>query len=210
MQNIDNDLMRISQSIFEKANDERSKMEEDLIKKYKLEKKRKETELLEDAYKRIHETVDAISNESNRQITREKTLSKTKLMTLRNKIIHEVYLKVDEKLRRFIASEEYYGWLLKLIREEIQKSGAGDYIVLINVSDEKYKNDLERDLNQADIHVTVEFEKDNIMGGARIKNKSDHKMVDHAISNRLEQQRHDFSHAKTSRKLFSLFNDILF
>ncbi len=192
VQNLDVELSRISDTIFEKANITRENMEKDLIEKYRLEKKKKETEFLEAAYKRIQASINTITSESNRQITYEKTMAKTELMALRNKITTEVYGGVEKRILEFIASKEYYGWLLALIMYETDKYTSGEFVITINKLDEKYKERLEKELNTTEKSVTIEFSNDNIIAGARIKNKSSNKIIDSALKGRFEQEKREF------------------
>ncbi len=184
-----NKLQNFSRHVFAQAYSQRDEIEEWLAAKEKEVLSRAEIEALEAAYNKIQQNKVRIQRASNEDINRRQLEGKKQLTAHRSEIMAQVFDDVRKKIDAFIASDDYYPWLLDSARAAVQSLGEGDIAVFINESDAKFSQKLEADCQRKVLLLEPSV---NIIGGVRAVNKTKHTVYTDNFAQKLEEQKKEF------------------
>jgi vacuolar-type H+-ATPase subunit E/Vma4 len=204
--NVEESLNRFSKSVLDKAFDVRRSMEQEMSLQKDEILKKKELEFLEEAYHRIQSGIARLHRESNEHISKTILNNRKGLILKREEVVNEVFNEVLNKIKDFAKSQEYYKWLLDSCKSVLDMISAkdGSAILYINKSDERWQENLNRDMNSifpgTEIVVEV-YARDDFIGGAKALNPGLGIEADNSIKSRLEEAKHEFL------KLSGLFVD---
>lgn len=189
MQNVEENLQKLSQTVLEQANTKLKLLNDELEKKKKESIEQKEIEFLGKAYKKIQSNITKTTSDTNEKIAKTQIECKGQLIYRREEIISEVFTSVSKKISEFILSDQYYNWLLDIVKETVAEAGKGNIAVLINKSDEKWIPQLRKDIIVSEINI---LQDEDIIGGAKALNIDKGMVVDNSIKFFLDQQRNGF------------------
>ncbi len=157
--------------------------------------KRKETEFLEEAYKKIQDSVNQSRRKDREMVLQAETEARHELLLLRERIIREVFTEVNDRLRAFRKTEQYREWLIRKTKKALAEAGSGDCVIWAAPEDVDFIK-----AEFAGGQVTVEEETDKHFGGGVVVMNTDHHIaVDYSFRTLLADQKKDFlSHSGLS------------
>ena len=189
MQNVEENLQKLSQTVLEQATNKRKLLDDELEKKKQKSIEQKEIEFLGKAYKKIQSNIAKTTSDTNEKVAKTQIECKGQLIFRREEIISEVFISVSKKISEFISSDQYYNWLLDIIKETVAEAGEGNIVVLINKSDEKWIPQLQMDIIVSEINIVQD---EDIIGGTKALNTDKGMVIDNSIKFFLNQQRNGF------------------
>jgi len=189
MQNVEENLQKLSQTVLEQATNKRKLLDDELEKKKQESIKQKEIEFLGKAYKKIQSSIAKTNSDTNEKVAKTQIECKGQLISRREEIISEVFNNVSKKISEFVSADQYYNWLLDIVKETVSEAGEGNIVVLINKSDEKWIPQLQKDIIVSGINIVQD---EDIIGGAKALNIDKGIIVDNSIKFFLDQQRNGF------------------
>lgn len=189
MQNVEENLQKLSQTVLEQATNKRKLLDDELEKKKQESIEQKEIEFLGKAYKKIQSSIAKTNSDTNEKVAKTQIECKGQLIFRREEIISEVFNNVSKKISEFVSANQYYNWLLDIVKETVAEAGEGNIVVLINKSDEKWIPQLQKDIIVSGINIVQD---EDIIGGTKALNTDKGMVVDNSIKFFLNQQRNGF------------------
>ena len=189
MQNVEENLQKLSQTVLEQATNKRKLLDDELEKKKQESIEQKEIEFLGKAYKKIQSCIAKTNSDTNGKVAKTQIECKGQLIFRREEIISEVFNNVSKKISEFVSANQYYNWLLDIVKETVSEAGEGNIVVLINKSDEKWIPQLQKDIIVSGINIVQD---EDIIGGTKALNTDKGMVIDNSIKFFLNQQRNGF------------------
>lgn len=153
----------VNDSVRQKESDEIKRIEDE------LEQKRIETEntAKEEYVRKLEEAEKKYKTLLTESVLEIKSQMKQKVLRLRDDIKQETFSEVFAQLKKFRESENYLECLIRKTRECFDELGDGEKVIIIDKTDEKFKDDLERTFGSS-----VELSSDNILGGVIVRQEN--------------------------------------
>lgn len=146
---------------------------EDEINEYKVEAERKYNAKINKMEKKYNSDIFEIENQSKREI-----------LEIKNKLIEEIKIEVQEKLKEFVQSSDYIIFLEKSIAGAMKNEPNSNYEIYITENDYyRFKDTISHKFN-----CTVKATENEMIGGCLAVDIVNNIMIDNSIKNRLEEQ----------------------
>jgi len=195
--NVEESFNRFYKAVINQALNVRLQMAEELNEKKKKLLEQKELEYLEEAYRKIQSHVTKLNKETNEFISKSLMNCRKELLARREEIISEIMESVVSKIKDFINTPQYYGWLLSSCKKVLDLVSAGkDKVTLyVNHTDKKYidllKTNLENLYKDTSIEIKV-CENEDFIGGVRAYNPESGILADDTIKRRMADAKNKF------------------
>lgn len=188
MANIEQKLNQFSSFVLKDA----AKQRDHIMKQFENEKKRridgKETELLSDAYQDIQSTIASSRRDNNERVLKVEMELKKELLLKREKMIDDVFLRVNKRFNEFIQSKEYEKWLATRVQGALQELGEGKKTVYLTPADMQYSTTLQKKFPSAEFRQSDE----DFIGGVKAFNENKQISIDTSIGTMLAEAREKF------------------
>lgn len=175
------------QSVIEVARERNEKSLEHYKEEYAQNKKdfikNKQSEM--DALFHIEEL--RLTKELNRRVTSEMIEYKQKLRVSQSSLKEDLFLKIECKIRDFLATGEYEQYLVKKLEKAKAFAKENEIIFYLNQSDQHLKEKLEQ---QTNCHLTISNV--DFIGGIRGVIRSKNILIDESFSSKLNQEKKDY------------------
>lgn len=159
------------------------------------EAEKKAEEILRKAKEEAEEARERLLNEAKEkgEIEKRKIESLTE-MEMRNELLkakeelaNAAFDKTLSRLREFVQTESYYGCLLKLISEAVEKIDSDTVVVYVNSKDREWLSHGQLDSLSEKLRVkmTLADEPQDCIGGCIVKASSEKISYDNTFENRL-------------------------
>lgn len=182
-------LETFSALVLHDAQEKRDEIMEQTEKEYQGRIDKKETELLEGAYKDIQKNIHETEKDVNEKILHTELEAKKKLIVKREEIIEDVMTAARERLKEFTQSADYEKWLLDKIEKAIFELGEGAKTVYISADDVKLKSKIEKLADNVTVEAAAER---GFIGGVKVTNTDRRVAVDYSMGEMLSEQKTKF------------------
>ncbi len=193
MDYVDDKLDSFARTVMKEAMDKRAQILERAIEGKKAIFEQSEIEALKKAYEAIQKEVRKVQKEKNEMISKAIIEGKKAFLSQREKIVDQVFSEVITKIKEFVVSNDYKGFLLGKAQEGISTVGDGEIIVIISSKDIQYKNDIVNEAKKK-FSIDVKIEEDTVdnIGGCKVWNKTKSIIADFTINTSLQKEREEF------------------
>jgi V/A-type H+-transporting ATPase subunit E len=184
-------LAKFTSAVLKDAEEQRSKIlnEIDVYRKAQIEKA--EEEILNDAYVMIQNEIALIKNKNSRQISLSELESRRKLLKLRDEISRGVFEDAARSLLDFTATSKYIDYICNLIKKCVETFPAGKSVIMVKKEDLQYKDNLLSTFGRDD--AACEASVNITIGGVIIYNHDKGIVVDETLDLKLESQKDWFA-----------------
>jgi vacuolar-type H+-ATPase subunit E/Vma4 len=189
MSKIDEKLVHFANDIMSDIGEERRV----LIEKVEIAEQKaydaKELECLAKAYEMIQAALLKIDQEKNARTSKTIMDNRIKLLHKRNDLIEDTFEKARIKLAAFIKTDVYIDHLLDLIEEAKKALGEGELEVYLNAMDKEILETIEK---KSKVKVFLAAKHLNFIGGCKVINVTNQRVIDLSFARKLEDLREDF------------------
>ncbi|MCX7773232.1 MAG: V-type ATP synthase subunit E [Clostridia bacterium] len=148
-----------------------------------------EIQFLKVAYERIQEAVRKIDKDINEEVSKAIVESKQALFNRRDEIMDSVFQNIKTKLLAFRKTEDYKGYLERLVNSGVADLGTGDIRVVVDTEDISLTEAI-RDKMGA--HFAIVESDEQLLGGCLVINKTRGFMCDYSFMSRLMGEKEAF------------------
>lgn len=171
------------------AQEKRDEIMEQTEKEYQGRIDKKETEILESAYRDIQKNIRETQKDTNGKILHTELDAKRRLIVRREEIIEDVMNAARDRLKEFTQSADYESWLLKKTETAISELGDGAKTVYISADDVKFKDKIEKSADNITVEASAER---GMIGGVKVTNTERRVAVDYSFKEMLSEQKQKF------------------
>jgi len=187
-------LEQFTATVMREAAEKRKKIYEQIENERKQLLEQNELEVLEQAYIQIQNSIRDILKEKNEKISKVLLDNKRRLLQKREQIVEEVFQSITDKVKNFVQSPDYYDFLINNIIEGCNTVGSGDLVIYINKSDLPLKEKIAEQirLKLGNDNFSIEEEKHDMIGGAKIFNKTKNLFINNSLSEKIQYEKEHF------------------
>jgi V/A-type H+-transporting ATPase subunit E len=184
-------LAKFTSAVLKDAEEQRSKILNEIDEYRRMQIEKAEEEILNDAYVMIQNEIALIKNKNSRQISLSELESRRKLLKLRDEISRSVFGDAAKSLHDFTATPKYVDYICNIIKKCAETFPAGKSVIQVRKEDLQYKDRLlsafGRDdaVCEASVNITI--------GGVIIYNHDKGIIVDETLDLKLENQKDWFA-----------------
>ena len=196
MERIEEKLEHFTATVMKQAVEKRNRLLRQIKKQNEEILKKSELEFLEQAYNQIQDSIRLIEKEKKEVLSRALSDNKKKLLQKREEIIEGVFKDVTEKVKEFVKSPQYEQYLISNAIEACTsiRSDEDELIIYINEADLPYKEKITEQI-QSKLYLsrfTIETEKEDMIGGVKVLNKTKNLFVDNSLMAKIKNAREHF------------------
>lgn len=184
-------LEKFTSAVLKDADEQRSKILNEIEEYRSLQIEKAEEEILNDAYVMIQNEIAHTKNKNSRQISLSELESRRKLLKLRDDISRSVFEDAAKSLRDFTATSKYVDYICGIIKKCMETFPAGKSVIMVRKDDLQYKDKLLSAFGRAD--AVCEASADINIGGVIIYNHDKGIVVDETLDSKLENQKDWFA-----------------
>lgn len=184
-------LEKFTSSVLKDAEEQRSKILNEIDEYRKAEIEKAEEEILNDAYVMIQNEIAVIKNKNSRQISLSELESRRKLLKLRDEISRGVFEDSSKNLLNFTSSPSYSDYICNIIKKTVETFPAGKSVIMVKKEDLQYSEKLLSAFGRAD--AVCEASDNIIIGGVIIYNHDKGIVVDETLDLKLANQKDWFA-----------------
>ena len=114
---------------------------------------------------------------------------RNRLLQTKEDLVDTAFDKALVKLKDFVATEEYHGYLLKLIEEVAKRIGQKNLVVKVNAKDKAWltQDMLNRLSKKLHCEIKLSEQTEDFIGGCKIETADSKIAYDSTIDNRLKE-----------------------
>lgn len=190
---MDEKLAEFSAAVLADAQKQRAELEaeNEKIKTNKINSV--QDEYLGDAYEKIQAGINEIKKADNEKVLNAQNTMRRELLMRREEIIGDVFGKAREKLKEFMLTDEYTGWLDKKLSDAEKITGNGKLRVYVRSDDEEKINYVIKNRAGTDTeYITQKLDNADFMGGIKVENTENAILVDYSFEELLDAAKSDF------------------
>jgi V/A-type H+-transporting ATPase subunit E len=186
----ENKLDKFSSAVIKDAEEQRSKILNEIEEYRKSQMEKAEEEILHEAYIMIQNEIASIKNKHSRKISLSELEGRRKLLMLREELSGKVFDEAASHVLNFTKSQEYLKYMCDTVKKCCNEIPEGNVIIEV-------KND---DLQFADMLVTasgreakVETNLNIRLGGVLVNNVSKGIVIDETLDLKISSQKDWFA-----------------
>lgn len=190
---MDEKLAEFSAAVLADAQKQRAELEaeNEKIKTNKINSV--QDEYLGDAYEKIQAGINEIKKADNEKVLNAQNAMRRELLMRREEIIGDVFGKAREKLKEFMLTDEYIGWLDKKLSDAEKITGNGKLRVYVRSDDEEKINYVIKNRAGTETeYITQKLDNADFMGGIKVENTENAILVDYSFEELLDAAKLDF------------------
>ena len=150
-------------------------------------------EYLGSAYEKIQAGINEIKKADNEKVLNAQNSMRRELLIRREEIIGDVFGKACEKLKEFMLTDEYLGWLDKKLSDAEKITGEGKLRIYIRSDDEDRINSVIKNRSAAQTEYIIEkLDNADFIGGIKVENTENAILVDYSFEELLDAAKSDF------------------
>ncbi|AGC69414.1 V-type ATP synthase subunit E [Thermoclostridium stercorarium subsp. stercorarium DSM 8532] len=189
MEKINEKLNGFTEMVLKEASSKSDAVLKDAEREKKEKLQEQEIEFLKEAYRRIHEALAKIENESNSVYSGKLLEAKKTLYGKRNEITDRVFERVMKKLEIYRKTQDYSDTLRRFMEKALAEIGEGKVRLIVDDEDFTTASEIAAQFKR-EIEITKSDKK--LLGGCIAINESSGLLADYSFKSRLEEQRKAF------------------
>ena len=187
MNYVDKKLQIFEEAVMQEANQKKIEIDSELDKKKKDALEQFELNVLEQVYFTIQKEKAASTRQKNEAISKALASSRKTLLLGREKMVEELFARIESRLDGFKKSEAYKEYLQNSAAVAISSVGEGDIAILIDSTDIALTDWLSGATGKEVLQDSVK-----IAGGCRAFNRTKNIIFDNSLISRIEEVKEKF------------------
>lgn len=180
-------LHHFETSILSEANQKVEEIEKEISNFSSSEIEKTRQEEYDKMFGYMQARVKEIKQKYDQMVTKEKLNSNRELCEFRNSLLEDILLGTRQKIEEFTQSDSYPDYLTNKIQASASKFPCDNSTIYLSEKDMKYADKI-----KSVLHVEVEQDKNNTLGGFKIVNLEKGLLLDETFDSSLEEQRRKF------------------
>jgi V/A-type H+-transporting ATPase subunit E len=184
-------LEKFTSSVLKDAEEQRSKILNEIDEYRRVEIEKAEEEILNDAYVMIQNEITLVKNKNSREISLSELESRRKLLKLRDEISGGVFEDTAKSLVDFTSSPKYLDYICNIIKKCVETFPEGKSVIMVKKEDLQYSKKLLSAFGRTD--AICESSDKITIGGVIIYNHDKGIVVDETLDLKLANQKDWFA-----------------